>query len=34
MAAADEQVVVLSQVLACEATIGYEEVTNVQVRGG
>ncbi|KAK9842029.1 hypothetical protein WJX81_004728 [Elliptochloris bilobata] len=28
---ADEQVVVLSQVLACDATLGYEELYNVQV---
>eukprot|EP00892_Ulva_mutabilis_P000486 jgi/Ulvmu1/10438/UM062_0035.1 len=28
---ADEQVVLLSQVLACDATVGYEDVANVQV---
>ncbi|GLI60058.1 hypothetical protein VaNZ11_001910 [Volvox africanus] len=28
---ADEEVVVLSQVLACDATLGYEEVYNVQL---
>eukprot|EP00798_Chlamydomonas_sp_ICE-L_P005851 gene5851-6137_t len=27
----DEELVVLSQVLACEATLGYEDITNVQV---
>ena len=32
-ASADEQVVLLSQVLACEATLGYEDVYNLQVRG-
>lgn len=30
---ADEQVVVLSQVLASPATLGYEDMFNVQVRG-
>ncbi|KXZ44654.1 hypothetical protein GPECTOR_64g148 [Gonium pectorale] len=29
--AADEEVVVLSQVLACDATLGYEDVYNVQL---
>jgi len=29
--AADEEVVVLSQVLACDATLGYEDIYNVQV---
>lgn len=28
---ADEQVVLLSQVLACDATVGFEDVTNEQV---
>uniref|UniRef100_A0A061QUQ1 Protease do-like 9 isoform 1 n=2 Tax=Tetraselmis sp. GSL018 TaxID=582737 RepID=A0A061QUQ1_9CHLO len=28
----DEQVVVLSQVLACDATLGYEDIYNVQVK--
>lgn len=28
----DEEVVVLSQVLACNATLGYEDMYNVQVR--
>jgi hypothetical protein len=28
---ADEQVVLLSQVLACEATVGFEDVSNEQV---
>lgn len=28
----DEEVVVLSQVLACDATLGYEDIYNVQVR--
>lgn len=27
----DEEVVVLSQVLACDATLGYEEIYNTQV---
>lgn len=29
---AHEEVVLLSQVLACDATVGYEDVSNVQVR--
>jgi len=29
---AEEQVVVLSQVLACDATLGYEDIYNVQVK--
>lgn len=28
---AEEQVVLLSQVLACDATVGFEDVTNEQV---
>jgi PDZ domain len=29
---AEEQVVLLSQVLACDATVGYEDVSNVEAR--
>jgi len=29
----EEEVVVLGQVLACDATLGYEDIYNVQVSG-
>jgi hypothetical protein len=28
----DEEVIILSQVLACDATMGYEDHANIQVR--